>query len=474
MAVTLNPLRNDTLRYLLFGLFILATRLPFLTGGYGVDSDAWGVALTAKTIAETGEYEVSRFPGYPVQELIFSFLYKGGPVLFNLATALMSVMGVMFFALTLRKLRFKYVLLASTALAFVPTLFINSINSLDYIWAFGFSMACMYFIAVKKPITAGIMLGLAIGCRITSGAMLLPYTIVFLGPDYSRKNLLRAGLFVAVSLITGVLCFLPVYLMYGFAFFTYYDVPYPSIPKVLYKFTLETWGVLGFFGLLCSIAMLFAPTRNKTRQYLFPRSVNINFVLPWIIAIDLYIISFIVLPMESGYLIPLIPFVIMIFGKYLFDKAFIFFAWTLILSSFVGGISPVNRNDAVNRGKSDHAYINAGGEQLVFDPFVGPLLTYQMRKESGQAFVEKVMQVADTLKTNSIIVSGRWSNQVNLQWQNPTKCLVRFIPYISHDDLHVSLDQGTRIYYLPEADYFNRLKSGFDLNEDGGLPFIKN
>src|SRR5690349_13050571 len=124
-----HSFKKDFARYLLFGIFILATRIPFLADGYGLDSDAWGVALTARNIAEYGQYEVSRFPGYPVQEIILSFIAKQGPFAFNFATALMSAIGVMFFAFTLRKLRFRYVMLAATALAFVPTLYISSVTS---------------------------------------------------------------------------------------------------------------------------------------------------------------------------------------------------------------------------------------------------------------------------------------------------------------------------------------------------------
>jgi hypothetical protein len=32
--------------------------------------DAWRVARVARQLSETGLYEVSRFPGYPVQEIV--------------------------------------------------------------------------------------------------------------------------------------------------------------------------------------------------------------------------------------------------------------------------------------------------------------------------------------------------------------------------------------------------------------------
>ena len=50
-----------------FILFIVVfiSRLPFLSAGYGVEEDSWGIALAAAHTALTGVYEPSRFPGHP-------------------------------------------------------------------------------------------------------------------------------------------------------------------------------------------------------------------------------------------------------------------------------------------------------------------------------------------------------------------------------------------------------------------------
>ena len=61
---------NDRLKYFLFFLAVLLSRLPFISDGYGLDGDSWAVALTARNIHDTGSYEASRLPGYPVQELL--------------------------------------------------------------------------------------------------------------------------------------------------------------------------------------------------------------------------------------------------------------------------------------------------------------------------------------------------------------------------------------------------------------------
>src|SRR5258705_6066301 len=99
-------------------------------------------------------------------------------------------------------------------------------------------------------------------------------------------------------------------------------------------------------ALIAAIALLLLPNSHVARKYLFPRSVNEKYIIAWLIAIDLYIIAFLRLPLESGYLIPIVPFVILIFGKYLYNRAFTFFAVILILSSLTCSITPVERSDS--------------------------------------------------------------------------------------------------------------------------------
>src|SRR5580658_9230555 len=80
-------------------LAVLLTRLPFLGAGYGVHADNWRIALAARHISETGVYEASRFPGYPIQEVVCSWFWKTGPVGLNLLDALFSTAAALFFAL---------------------------------------------------------------------------------------------------------------------------------------------------------------------------------------------------------------------------------------------------------------------------------------------------------------------------------------------------------------------------------------
>jgi len=70
---------------------------------------------------------------------------------------------------------------------------------------------------------AGCLLGLGIGCRITSAAMvpLLGGLILMVGlPERRRRG---ATLFMGMAVIVGLLCFAPVMLRHGLAFFAFVE-----------------------------------------------------------------------------------------------------------------------------------------------------------------------------------------------------------------------------------------------------------
>ena len=472
--------KSYSFKFWLFAFAIFLTRLPFLSSGYGLDEDSWSVAMTAKDIAATGQVEVSRFPGYPVQEFICSLFYNGYPFRLNLLTAVISTIGFLFFAMTLRVWKFKHIFLAAAALAFTRVVYINSTTTIDYLWALAFLLISLYYVARNKLFVAGIFLGVAVGCRITSGAMIIPYSIMMMQTDGLKKNIVRIFKLAFPAVVVGCLLYLPIYLKYGWQFFSYYDIFYPSIFKVLYKFFAEVWGVIGLIGLITAIVFLFSSSKNKTRKYLFPRSINEKYVIAWLIAIDIYIILFLRFPVESGYLIPIVPFTIFIFGKYLYDRAFKFFAITLILSSFIFSINPADRDDAATPSPVSFV-MKAGGENLNFD-VNGSIFTYESRRKNGLKFTDKILKSLDTLKSRSLIVAGIWYDQIALKRSEASvasfntglygKPPVEFRYYITQDSLLYYIGKGYSICYLPRQDINNLLIRKVNIAFYGAEPYV--
>lgn len=465
-------IKSDKVRLSAFVLLVFLSRLPFLSAGYGLDGDSWAVAISAMKLHSSGNYIVSRLPGYPVQEWLTSLVIGGGPLIVNGLTALISTIGFLFFALTLRALRFRSVYLASYALAAIPIIFIHSTTAIDYNFALAFVLIALFFVIKDKPVIAGVFLGLAIGSRITSGAMLIPLAIMLTKTSGFRDNLNRILKLAIPAIVLGAVLFIPVFLQYSWGFFTYYDVPYPSIPKVLYKFSIEVWGVLGFVSLLVATALLFLPVRESSQKYLFPRSVNERFVVAWLVAVDLYIIAFLKLPMESGYLIPIIPFVLLIFGKYLYQRAFNFLCIGLILSPFFFNISPSERFDASSPSPVSFRF-HAGGEELVFDVLKGPVFSYNSRRENGMKFCSEVLTMTDTISQRSVLVAGRWYNQLVSENGDTLRKHIVFRSYLDEEAVVNYFAKGYVIYFMPRQDFYNQSMRGVDLHVYGAVPFLK-
>jgi len=389
----------------------------------------------------------------------------------NLLSAFFSTVAIIFFALTLRTLRFRLVFLASFALASVPILFIHGLDTIDYNFALAFMMMAFYFLVRENLVWSGIFMGLAIGCRLTSGALMVPFIIMALQTDGMRNNLVRVFRFAFPALLVGICLFIPVYQKYGMDFFSFYNIPYPSIQKVLYKFSIEVWGLIGTLGILVSVCLFFFPQKPTSQRYLFPRSVNEKYVVAWLIALDLYIIAYIKVPMEAGYLIPMIPFLILLFGKYLYSRAFTFFCVTLIVSPFLFGISPVNRLDSAPPSAAS-VEVNLGGERLSVDALKGPVLTYQSRTKAGVDFSQAMLRSLDTVSVPSVLVAGRWYNELNVLQENMKPGKMEIRSYLDEKEAVFYFAKGLVIYYLPKQDFFNQVMRNTDLHIYGAIPYI--
>src|SRR5262245_8733400 len=114
-----SPARTRDLRVGI-GLFalVLASRLPFLDAGYGLDVDGWLVLEAGRTLATQGVYRVSRFPGYPIPEALFALVWNDGPRVVNAIAALASACAAVLFHGILRRYGARTPFLGALALSF--------------------------------------------------------------------------------------------------------------------------------------------------------------------------------------------------------------------------------------------------------------------------------------------------------------------------------------------------------------------
>jgi len=241
--------RDRRLAAVMIAVLVLALRLPFLTPGYGIDPDAWRIAADGRAIAESGAYGSSRAPGNPIVELAAALVWRGGPLALNGLTALFSAIAALAFALTLQRLSVRGWALGALALAFTPVIAVNSSNAMDYLWALAFILIAHDAALRGRWVEAGVMLGLATGCRITSLLLAPPFALILIDPARGPSTKSRAIGFALVALAISTAAFLPALMTYGPGFLHGYAHGYPPPLYVVKNATVDVWGLIGSIAL---------------------------------------------------------------------------------------------------------------------------------------------------------------------------------------------------------------------------------
>ncbi len=426
---------------------IFLTRLPWLSMGYGMRPDSYRIVISARNISQTGEYIASRLPGYPVHEYLTAFTpAKSSPFFSNCLTSIFSCIAFLFFALILRYFHTSQYLLLTCAFAFTPIIYVNSVSTIDPMFAIAFALGSTYFVLVQRPFIAGICLGLAIGCRITSGAMILPLTIQFCMNERISIFNKRILIFGLSALAAGCICFLPVIHRYGINFFTFSENNgYPSMVKLLYYGILKVWGTpatMGLLGLCCLLPFFF----QNIKVLILQQNVRQGIILSSLVII-IYIIAFLRLPQQSAYLIPVVPFTLMLVGLLLPTNFVRWFSIILILSSF---IITINRDS--------------------IQP-LGPIISDHVSRELQIKETRKIIDVVDHLQENAVIVAGPKLPQIlvalgnNFHYEQDKESFfansnnkfnheyVYLIP--TADTYKRFVEQARSVYFLDNADSFN-------------------
>jgi hypothetical protein len=440
-APSVEPRREQRL-LALAALGILATRLPWLGAGYGSDPDGYRVVAAARAIAQSGDYQASRLPGYPVYEALTVLTAQAPPWVSNAVTALFSAAAFVLFALILRYFKVRAALLMAAAFAMTPVIYLNSCCTMDYVPALAFMLASTYALLCGRTALAGLCLGLATGCRITSGALGMALC-VWLWLELPPGRALRQCLLLAVSaLAVAALCFVPVYRHYGSDFFAFYDnASYPPWEVVYARALPNVWGSLGVVAF--AAFLLAAPFyARELRERLRDARTRHGLILAGL-AMALYVAAFLRLPDESGYLAPAIPFVLLATALAAPWRVASAVAASLLLAGFVT--------------------IDRDGFGLD-----GPVLQDRVVRESQLEATSAVIAAVAKLPAEAVVVCGWVLPRIVLALGGDREGSHQFIYLVENlaDFQHYEAE-GHKLYYLPGVDLYESQAHDLELAELG-------
>lgn len=427
---------------LLLIIAVALSRLPFLDAGYGVHHDAWRVAGAARHIAETGTYEASRLPGYPVHEIICSLFYRGGAVALNGLSAAFSVAAALAVWFIARQLKCRDAMLLALAFAATPVVFVNSVSSKDYVWAIAFVLWALYAAMNRRAALSGLLVGLAIGCRITSGAMLLPLALILYGAEEHGRSRKALTIFGTAATITALTAFAPVWSRYGFNFFSFYhEHARPSLTAIATRGTTEAWGTLGVVGLLLAAgaAVLFA---RRTVPMSTAAPSNRFFIPAMGTCLVLYLVSFLALPDQAGYLIPLVAAVLFTAARFAPRLAFQACCICLLIAPWLD----------ISGGKPVHGAV---------------VSDHQERLSTLRDIRQFVAVTEQRLPTDTVIVVGAWAPIIAELFPSE-QTHNRYVYLLSRAELEQAVASGAGIAYATEVIRgFNQRVHGIDLAAHG-------
>ena len=418
---------------------IIISRIPFLNSGFGRDPDSWRMAYTSRLFKTTGEYEISRPPGFPIPELAYSIAPSIDPLYLNLMTLFVGTAGVYVFLLILRTLKSKNTLWAVMAFAFTPVITINSTNTIDYLWALTFILWGFHNLLRRRYVLAGLFIGIAAGCRITSAFMILPFLVYTWSTD-KKLDLKHTARFLGAIFLASVISYSPVFYFHGLKTFHTAGTAYPSALQILGRASFKVWGAIGSAAILASLFYHFVST--GTFKFTFDDKAR-PLVYSSIVVLTIYFITFLIFPYEGDYLIPIIPFTIILLDSVLRHRVFKITAIALMVSPFL-------------------LTIELSGIRAA-----GPLLTDHAYRLRDTRTANLVIAQSNRFEKKSVIVSGPYYPIIRFLQSDVPANKTEFVYLVNREQLHDYIESGFDIYYLPNLREYNLDVHGIDLDEYG-------
>lgn len=290
--------------------------IPFVFLGYGSDSDAISVVRTGQHFIATLDYVPSRLPGFFVHEVFVFFLnLAGGSVLSNLGTLLMALVTLGAFGKICRYYQVPYPTLLTAILMVQPFFWVNAAGTIDYIWALGFCLLGFERLLKPRYFSAAIALALAVGCRLSSVIPVgLILVFLFVTQKVQRRRLVLTA---AGTALLSFVFFLPPldFLAWDLSRWLVLSTGDPAFWTPLLRLGRFFYKNLMFFSLPVVIWGIVWLSRHLLERR--KAGANRNNALTWlslsvILGVELV---FLRAPIEMDYLLPLLPFALMLVGK---------------------------------------------------------------------------------------------------------------------------------------------------------------
>lgn len=222
--------------------------LPFTLLGHGTDIDVGNVLRAGRSWLDHGEYHLSRNPGAAVHEVGTAALEQvGGSVLVNLASVAFAALALWAVHDLVRRDGGRWPTWAVVVLATNPWFWIAATSMGDFVWALALALAGAAAAQRDRRVVAGLLFGLAIGCRASTVLLVVAWLIAERsGASASRVSPRSVAVTAGIALAVGVLCFVPPWLEAGRTMsFLENEFPFAGVGVHLGRWVVKNVAVVG-------------------------------------------------------------------------------------------------------------------------------------------------------------------------------------------------------------------------------------
>ena len=314
-------------------LAVVVSRIPFLLTCYSTDPDGWRVAHAGRIFWETGVYSVSRFPGYPVYEIVGGLAaLAGGAFLSNATTLAVSLVLIIIWYGFVEEHTSSPRLL-TLLLAFTPLFWIQSAATMDYVWSLLFILLAFSAAQQQRAVLAGLWLGIAIGCRPPNGVAVVPVFMLLSLQSPSKRTL---AVFALALCGSALIAFSPVLVTYGPVGWIRQTLDQTSdahltlvqrIPSFLYRSTYS----LGPLAALALGTVLYLERRKVLALY----RTRDPIIIGSLAGVLSFAVLFAMFPLDKSYLIPAFPFLFLVVERVVSRRALVAVAWCVVSFGFI-------------------------------------------------------------------------------------------------------------------------------------------
>jgi hypothetical protein len=309
-----RSVRSLDYRWVVAGVAVLLALLPLTAMGPGTDLDAGVVIRSGRSIVRDHTYIASRPPGAPVHETVVGLLDRlGGTIATNLGSLAMAALFVAALVALLRRAGISRPGLVAAVAVTNPFFLIAATSTVDFLWALALMLSAAVLARDRRPVWAGVLAALAIGCRVGTIVLVIALLLAewYEGPEERRRALTIGG----IAAVGGGLLFVPSWLAADKSLAFAQNQFAMSSPLVqLGKFAVKDFS---FFGPFAIVVLAFAvpPVLAAVRRWRVDWTVRFS-----VTGLVLSQILYLRFPWKLGHLLPTLACLTLLLGVALRDR----------------------------------------------------------------------------------------------------------------------------------------------------------